>query len=120
MIFLLAACGGRQLEVETIPKSEHPQELINKLDGEIALARNEKINVLAPTWFARAETSLNESKRLLEEGAELAKIFDNIATGEAELNRAKEIAEVSRATLPDVIEGRELARKAGAAGLGKD
>ncbi|MDX1709357.1 MAG: OmpA family protein [Desulfobacterales bacterium] len=120
VIFLIAACGGRQLEVQSIPKSEHPQELINKLDSEIALARNEKINVLAPTWFTKAESSLNEAKRLLEEGAELSKIFENIATGQAQLNRAEEIAKVSKATLPEVIEARQLARKAGAASLGKD
>jgi hypothetical protein len=46
VIFAIAACGGRQLEVQSIPKSEHPQELVNKLDSEVALARNEKINVL--------------------------------------------------------------------------
>jgi len=120
ILFLVAACGGRQLEVQSIPKSEHPQELVNKLDSEIALARNEKINVLAPTWFAKAESSLNESKRLLDEGAELLKIFENIATGQAQLDRAQKIAKVSKATLPEVIEARELARKAGAAGLGKD
>ena len=120
VLFLIVACGGRQLEVQSIPKSEHPQELINKLDSEVALARNEKINVLAPTWFTKAESSLNEAKRLLEEGAELSKIFENIATGQAQLNRAKEIANVSKATLTEVIEARELARKAGAAGLGKD
>ena len=121
MIFVLfSACGGRQLEVESIPKTEHPQELINQLDNEVALARNKKINVLSPTWFAKAESSLNEARRLLEEGAELSKIFNEIATGQAELNRAKKIAEVSKATLAEVIQGRELARKAGAAGLGKD
>ncbi|MGD8723944.1 MAG: hypothetical protein PVG00_08425, partial [Desulfobacterales bacterium] len=119
-IFAIAACGGRQLEVQSIPKSEHPQQLVNKLDSEIARARNEKINVLAPTWFAQAESSLNEAKRLLDEEAELSKIFENIATGQAQLNRAEEIAKVSKATLPEVIEARKLARKAGAAGLGKD
>jgi OOP family OmpA-OmpF porin len=120
ILFLLSACGGRQLEVDAIPKSEHPLELINKLNNEIALARNEKINVLAPTWFAKAEHSLDDAKRLLDEGAELSKIFDDIATGRAELLQAKKIAQVSRATLADAIEGRELARKAGAANLGKD
>lgn len=121
MIFVLfSACGGRQLEVESIPKTEHPQELINRLDNEVALARNEKTNVLSPAWFAKAESALNEARRLLEEGAELSKIFNEIATGRAELNRAKKIAKVSKATLAEVIQGRELARKAGAAGLGKD
>lgn len=118
--FLLSACGGRQLEVEPISKSEHPQELINSLEKDIARARNDRINVLAPTWFAKAESSLKEAKRLLDEGAQLAKIFDAVATGRAEIRRAKEIAVVSHATLGDVIQGRDLARKAGAAGLGKD
>jgi len=120
ILFLLSACAGQPLEVESIPKSEPPQELINKLDGEIALARNEKINVLAPTWFAKAESSLTEAKRLLEEGAELSKIFDGVARGRAELQRAKKIAEVSKATLADAIQGRERARNAGAAEFGKE
>jgi outer membrane protein OmpA-like peptidoglycan-associated protein len=120
MLFLFGACGGRQLEVQSIPKSEHPQKLINKLDSEIALARNEQINVLAPTWFTKAENSLDAAKRLLQEGAELSKIFENIATGEAQLNRAQEIAKVSKATLTEAIEARKLARNAGAAGLGKE
>jgi outer membrane protein OmpA-like peptidoglycan-associated protein len=121
MIFvLLNACGGRQLEVESIPKTEHPQELINQLDNEVALARNEQINVLSPTWFAKADSSLKDAKKLLEDGAELSKIFDKIASGRAELNEAKKIAEVSKVTLAEAIQGRELARKAGAASLGKD
>jgi outer membrane protein OmpA-like peptidoglycan-associated protein len=120
IILLLTACAGRQLEVESISKTEHPQQLINQLDNDVALARNENINVLSPTWFDKAESSLNEAKKLLEEGAELSKIFDKIATGRAELNQAQKIAEVSKVTLADAIQGRELARKAGAAALGKD
>ena len=117
---LFTACGGRQLEVESISKTEHPQQLINQLENDVALARNQNINVLSPTWFGKAESSLDEAKKLLEEGAELSKIFDKIATGRAELNQAQKIAEVSRVTLADAIQGRELARKAGAAALGKD
>jgi outer membrane protein OmpA-like peptidoglycan-associated protein len=120
ILFLLSACAGRKLEVESIPKSGHPQELINKLEKDIALARNERINVLAPTWFAKSESSLNEAKKLLDEGAELAKIFDDVAIGRAQLRRAKEIAAVSKATLAEAIKGRELAREVGAAALGRD
>jgi outer membrane protein OmpA-like peptidoglycan-associated protein len=120
IIFLLSACAGRKLEVESIPKSGHPQELINNLEKDVALARNKGINVLAPTWFAQAETSLSEAKKLLDEGAELAKIFDDVATGRAQLRRAKEIAEVSKATFTNAIKARELAREAGAPVLGKD
>ena len=120
ILFLLSACGGRQLEVESIPKSEPPQVLIDRLEKDIALARNERINVLSPTWFAKAESSLKEAKKLLDEGAELSRIFDSVATGRAQLQRAKEIAAVSKATLADAIKSRESARNAGAAALGKD
>ncbi len=59
VISSLLACAGYQLEVEPISKSENPQELINELDNDIALARKNQLNVLAPTWFERAEFSLN-------------------------------------------------------------
>ncbi|MCK5420497.1 MAG: hypothetical protein KAI93_18360, partial [Desulfobacterales bacterium] len=120
ILFLLSACAGRKLEVESIPKSGHPQVLIDNLENDIALARNARINVLSPAWFAKAESSLRESKKFLDEGAALAKIFDDVATGRAQLRRAKEIAAVSRATLADAIKGRELARDAGAAALTKN
>jgi len=120
ILFLLSACAGRKLEVESIPKSGHPQVLIDNLENDLALARNERINVLSPTWFSKAEASLKEAKKLLDEGAELAKIFDHVATGRAQLRRAQEIAAVSKTTLGDAIKGRELARDAGASALGKD
>ena len=120
-VFLsLLACAGPQLDIEPISKSENPQELINELDNDIALARKNQINVLAPTWFERAESSLNGAKKGLEKGDLLSEIFDNIAIGRAQLRRAREIAEVSRTMLPNAIKARSMARNAGATSLGED
>jgi outer membrane protein OmpA-like peptidoglycan-associated protein len=116
----LLACAGPQLDIEPIAKSENPQELINKLDNDIALARKNQINVLAPTWFERAESSLNGAKKGLEKGDLLSEIFDNIAIGRAQLRRAQKIAEVSRTMLPNAIKARSMARNAGATSLGQD
>jgi outer membrane protein OmpA-like peptidoglycan-associated protein len=120
LILILLACTGPQLEVEPISKTESPQELINKLDNDIALARKNQINVLAPTWFERAESSLNAAKKGLEKGDQLSEILDNIATGKAQLRRAEEIAKVSKTTLPRAIQARTMARNAGATNLGED
>jgi len=120
IVFLLVACAGQQLEIKPIAKSENPQELINQLDNDIAVARKEQVNVLSPSWFAEAESSLNQAKELLEEGGQLSRILAGVATGRAQLERAQEIAKISRTTLVEVIKGRELARKAGATSLGKD
>jgi len=119
-VLMLTACAGRQLEVKPISKSENPQQLINQLDNDIALAHKNQLNVLAPTWYKKAESSFNAAKNDFEKGNQLSKILDNIATGRAQLGRAEEIAKISRTTLPKAIKARQMARDAGATTLGKD
>ncbi len=117
-VWVLASCAGHQLEVKSISKSENPQQLINQLDNDIAMARKNQVNVLAPTWFERADNSLNAAREGLEEGGLLAELLENVATGRAQLQRAEEIAQTSRRTIPDAIKARDLARAAGAPNLG--
>jgi outer membrane protein OmpA-like peptidoglycan-associated protein len=117
-VLVLTACAGQQLQVTPISKSENPQQLINQLDNDIAMARKNKVNVLAPTWFKKADHSLNAAKEGLEEGGLLAEILENVATGQAQLQRAEEIAKTSRTTIPNAIKARDLARAAGAPKLG--
>ncbi len=120
VILMLLACAGQQLEVKPISKSENPQELINQLNNDIALAYKNHFNVLSPTWFGKANSSLKAAKKGLEGGDQLSKILDDIATGRAQLVRAEEIAKVSKTTLPNAIKARDLARDAGATALGKE
>ncbi len=65
-ILMLVACAGQPLDVKPISKSENPQELINQLDNDMALAHKNQLNVLAPTWFGRANSSLKAAKKGLE------------------------------------------------------
>ena len=119
-VFMLAACAGHQLEVASISKSENPQQLVNDLDNDIAMARKNQVNVLAPTWFKRAETSLNAAKAGLEKGSLLSDILEDIASARAQLQRSEAIAKTARSTIPDAIKARDLARQAGATNLGSD
>jgi outer membrane protein OmpA-like peptidoglycan-associated protein len=116
----LGGCSTPALKVESIPKSENPQELINTLEGDIAMARKDQINVLSPTWFGDAEASLNSAKAYLDDGDALSKILDSVALGRARLQKATEIAKVTKLTIPDAIKARDLARSAGATSLGRD
>ena len=120
LILTLLACAGSQLEVEPISKSENPHELINELENDITLARRDQINVLAPTWFERAESSLKAAQKGLKQGDQLSEIIDNIATSRAQLRRAEEIAKVSQKMLPKAISARSMARYAGATSLGEE
>jgi len=119
-VFMLTACAGHQLEVTPISKSENPQQLVNDLDNDIAMARKNQVNVLAPTWFRRAETSLNAAKAGLEKGSLLSDILEDVASARTQLQQAEAIAKTARSTIPDAIKARDLARQAGAMNLGSE
>ncbi|MGD9114584.1 MAG: OmpA family protein [Desulfobacterales bacterium] len=116
-VFLLLACAGAQPDVQPIPRSANPTDVVNAFDGEIATARKNQLNVLSPDWFSKAETSLARAKKALSKGDEISEIMDNVAQGRARLKKAEEMAQVARVTLPEVIKSREMARAAGATQL---
>ncbi|MHB8765871.1 MAG: hypothetical protein ACYDA8_16270, partial [Deferrisomatales bacterium] len=62
----LAACGAPPLKLEPIPISANPTDEAVRLENELAAARQQQINVLSPTWFGKAESSLGDAKKLLE------------------------------------------------------
>jgi len=119
-VLLFTACAGHPPEVTPISRSENPQQLINDLDNDIAMARKNQVNVLAPTWFKRAENSLIAAKADLEKGGQILETFENISTARGELQQAEAIAKTARSTIPDAIKARELARQAGATNLGSE
>ena len=120
LIWFLSGCATGGLKIEPISTSENPIEHINRLDNDIGNARKNQVNVLAPTWFAKAETSLNDAKKVLNRGGELSEILEEIASGRAELKNAEEMARLARTTLPDTIKARDLARSAGATNFEED
>jgi OOP family OmpA-OmpF porin len=122
IVFLsfFGACTSTSLNVKPIAKSENPTDHINSLENDLAAAYKNQLNVLAPTWFAKAESSLSQAKKQLEQGEELSKVLGNIAEGQAQLKKAEEISQVTRTSLADLIKSRDLARQAGAAKLGND
>ena len=117
VVFFIGACAGPRLEVEPIAKSVNPSEQINHLEKDIEKARSNQLDALAPTWFGKAEKSLNDARQGLELGDELSVILEKIANGRAQLQRAGEISQLVKTALKDPIKARERARVAGAAKL---
>ncbi len=115
----LAACGGAGLKVEPIPLTANPIEQINSLADDLGKARNKQLNVLAPSWFGKAEKSLVDAQRGLESGDSVSELLQKAAYGRAHLQRAEEAAEVVHTALDDVLKARELARSAGATAFGE-
>lgn len=113
-----AACGGNQLNLEPISKSENPVALVQQLGEALKNAKEDQIDILAPGWFEKAQKSYLKARNKLDKGDEISEILIDVSYGRAELTRAEEMARLSRATLHEVIQSREDARAAGAEGLG--
>lgn len=94
--------------------AENPIELVNQLDHEIANARSNQLDILSPTWFLKAESAYFEAKKNLAGDKEISVIKENVLSARTSLQQAEDIAKVSRTTLPEVINAREMARSAGA------
>jgi len=119
-MLLLVACGGKQLKVEPISKSENPLELVNQLGNDLKNARDNQVDILAPGWFAMSEKSFLKARKRLDAGDEISRILLNVSYGRAELLRAEEMAQLSRTALREVIKSRDEARAAGAESLEED
>jgi len=113
-VCFMGGCAGSELKVEPISTSENPTEQVKRLDKEISNARSNQLDVLAPTWFGRAEASLNDAKEGLEVGDELSLIMQKVADGRAQLRRAEEASQLAKTVLKDPIKARERARSVGA------
>jgi outer membrane protein OmpA-like peptidoglycan-associated protein len=116
----LGACAGTGPTVQPVTEPVNPTDQINRLENDLTAAYKNQLNVLAPTWFAKAESSLSRAKKGMEQGDEPSRILEIVTEGQAQLKKAEEITQVTRTTMADVIKSRNLARKAGAAKLGYD
>jgi OmpA-OmpF porin, OOP family len=117
---LLAGCTSQRVTLQPPGNGEDPLEMINSLGNELSEARGQEVNVLAPEWFEKAQESYIDAKQGLESGKALSAVINNIATAEAQLQRARTISDLSRDTLAKAIEARTMARKAGGANFVKD
>jgi OmpA-OmpF porin, OOP family len=119
-LLFLAGCAASKLKITPISTSENPSEQVDLLAKSLDNARKGQVNVLSPTLFSKAEESLKNARKELKLGNSLSHILREVSYGKAQLQRAEEMAQVSRSALPDVLEARDRAIKAGAPDLGKD
>lgn len=114
MALLVAGCGGPALHVKPIPDPRDPQSLVLRFEKDIQAARADEVHILAPEWFTQAESSLLAAREALAAGRDP---LPDLARGRAQLLSARDASQIVRALMPEVIQNRRLARKAGAADL---
>ena len=112
-LFLASACAHEPAITE-LPATSIPADEIAKMDGEINQARNEQIDVFAPTNFAKAESALSEAKGDSKGHDDAKDILRNVAVSRAYLAKATEFSKIAKDSMKEVVEARRLALKEGA------
>ena len=123
-VITLLVCQGvwfvAKTKAEPIQSPESITLQIDWLENDLRNARNAQEDILSPECFAEAEELVNDAKKRLERGDKQSKILEKIAAAQDQLRRAKEVSQVARKELAEVLKARELARTAGATNYEKE
>lgn len=121
LIFIvLTGCSGPNLKVAPVAISDNPSSKIFELQETLATGRTQQINVLSPSWYAKADIYLDKARYGLANNDSVAEILQNVAYGHASFDKAKGYALIAQSAISQAIRARELANVAGAASLGDD
>lgn len=116
----LAGCSSPKLQVAPVSISDNPDGKIAELAEALDDSRARQVDVLSPTWYSQAESYLEKSRSGLSSKAPVADVLENVAYGEASLDKANESAQIARSALSQAVEARDLAITAGAQVFGED
>ncbi len=120
LLSLLVGCTSPNLKVPPVAISDNPSSKIFELEESLAAGRVDQVNVLSPTWYRKAESSLDKARYGLAYGDSVTDILTNVAYGHAYLDKAREYSEIAKSTIPEAIKARTLASAAGAASYVQD
>ncbi len=119
-IALLSACGAPQIQVAKLQVTDDPSAQLTALTSAIFDGRQQQLNVLSPDWYAKAGVSLEKARKGMSIGESAAQILENIAYGQAYLDKARDYARVAKTVIGPAIDARNAANKVNAMEYAKD
>lgn len=108
-VLLVGVVGCTSLPIKEIPISSNPSTEISNLQGLRDEAKFQQVDVLSPSYFAAAEAALKKAESSRSNDDETKEILGHVALGRANLEKANEVAKLSRSTMTGVAEAREKA-----------
>jgi outer membrane protein OmpA-like peptidoglycan-associated protein len=109
-----AGWGCNRVPVEEIPETADPSAEITQLRAEIDSARADSVDALSPEHFKEADKQYNDAVDDRNHGKDAKKILHHVAEGKAHIKKAREVAQVAKSTIPEVVEARAAALAADA------
>jgi len=100
-------------KVQDFANTASASEEIQKLESDLASAKSNQVDVLAPENYSAAQEALKDAKKTAEKGKDKNALHE-VAVGQAYLAKANAAAEVGRNTAGEVAAARQAAIAAGA------
>jgi len=120
LVALLSACGAPQVQVGKIQITDDPSAQLTALTSAVFDGRQQQLNVLSPDFYAKAGASLEKARKGMSIGETAAQVLENIAYGQAYLEKAKDYARVAKTVIGPAIDARNAANKVNAMRYAKD
>lgn len=120
LLALLSACGSPKVQLANLKVTDDPSAQLTALTSAVFDGRQQQLNVLSPDWYAKAGASLEKARRGMSLGESAAKVVENIAYGQAYLDKAKGYARVAKTVIGPAIDARNAANKVNAMLYAKD
>ena len=118
--FLLSACGAPQIEVSKVQVTDDPSGQLTALTSAVFDGRQQQLNVLSPSLYAKAGVSLEKARKGMAIGESAAQVLQNVSLGQAYLEKAKDYARVAKTVIGSAIDARNAANKVNAMEYAKD
>ncbi len=119
-VLVLGSHACTRIPVQEIPATANPSEEIAKLEAQRTAAVAAQVDVLSPGYFEEGVTALEKAQQSRAKAADTPEILGYVAQGRANLNKATEVAEVSKTSLKTVVDARADALSAKAPKFLKD
>jgi outer membrane protein OmpA-like peptidoglycan-associated protein len=111
LIALLSACGAPKVQVAKLQATDDPSAQLTALTSAVFEGRQQQLNVLSPDWYAKAGASLEKARKGMSVGESAAQVLENVAYGQAYLDKARDYARVAKTVLGPAIAARNAANK---------
>lgn len=106
--------GCSSIKPEAIDSTADVQSELAKTEGNLANAKAEQVDVLAPESFAQAEREYRDAKRARDNGDDSEKVFASLGKSRAYLKKANEAASLTKTGMAETQKARAAALAAGA------
>ena len=117
---MLSACGAPQVQIAKVQMTDDPSSQVTALTNAVFEGRQQQLNVLSPDWYAKAGVSLEKARKGMTIGESAAQVLENVAYGQAYLEKAKDFARVAKTVIGPAIDARNAANKVNAMEFAKE